>query len=965
VILGGGVGALTAAWAITSTPNWRNRFEISIYQEGWLLGGKGASVRGEHDRIEEHGLHIWMGFYHSAFRVMREVYDSLGRPQDAPQATWREAFAKHGTISLTERIDEEWRIWHLEGLTDDGEPGEGPPPSPADYVRRAVELASSLFGQWVRDSARDSAPPRGAAAMRVLPRLERLFALASRAALAGSFPRVARLLRDAARMSRSVLRTVLDEDTARRLFICLDLAATSLAGAIDDGLTAPGADHTVIDDWEFRDWLRHHGASEETIDSALIRGFYNLAFSHHAGAGAGTAIIGIMRMCLGWRGAIYYKMTAGMGETVFAPLYLALRRRGVRFAFFHRVRELGVSADGRRVDRIELGRQATVLGRVYEPLIDVKGLPCWPPAPRYEQLEEGEALRAHGHRFASLRDDWPDRERLTLREGEDFDRIILGISHGSLASITGPLAARSPDWRAMLDGVRTTGTLATQLWFRRDLRGLGWTRSPPVLGAYAQPFDTWADLSHLLPLESWPRDADVRHVAYLCGALDEPLGRPLPHEEAQRAAWQRSVTWLRDHGAGLFTGCALPNGAFDWGTLHDPEGRSGEARLRAQYLRANSEGSDRYVLCAAGTTRHRLPADESGFDNLLLAGDWTRTGLDAGCVEAATMSGLQAGRAVIGEPIRIPGEAPLFRSRRYQGNAGWTLPRYVDRPDEVALRSPYVMTGVKLRAWPVRADRGAAQRLVDRYLNHTSDGALDVRVIGNRVFVVAAFLGSVQSGDPSHRQRGAMSESDVGVWVPVSWRHGSRRRQGWYLPWIFVDNTPATTSGREVFGFPKSAGIFDVRHDSNGLAELAIRCPVMPERGAQAYGAVDTVLHAARLGYDQRSRVVQLPGRRWLPDRVPMIFLKQFRDIASTEHACYQAVVSCESQPTAVRAWGIDLSPWRLTWTAAESHPVAAELGMPRSLELSRSLTAEFDFEIGAGSVLFERGADGRAAPNA
>ena len=41
-------------------------------------------------------------------------------------------------------------------------------------------------------------------------------------------------------------------------------------------------------------------------------------------------------------------MRAGMGETVIAPLYEVLRRRGVRFEFFHRVERLELSADQRQ-----------------------------------------------------------------------------------------------------------------------------------------------------------------------------------------------------------------------------------------------------------------------------------------------------------------------------------------------------------------------------------------------------------------------------------------------------------------------------------------------------------------------------------------------------------------------------------------------------------------------------------------
>ena len=72
VILGGGASSLTAAYALTNAADWRSRYEsITVYQLGWRLGGKGASGRGEHDRIEEHGLHIWMGWYHNAFAMMR------------------------------------------------------------------------------------------------------------------------------------------------------------------------------------------------------------------------------------------------------------------------------------------------------------------------------------------------------------------------------------------------------------------------------------------------------------------------------------------------------------------------------------------------------------------------------------------------------------------------------------------------------------------------------------------------------------------------------------------------------------------------------------------------------------------------------------------------------------------------------------------------------------------------------
>ena len=64
-------------------------------------------------------------------------------------------------------------------------------------------------------------------------------------------------------------------------------------------------------------------------------------------------------------------------------------------------------------------------------------------------------------------------------------------------------------------------------------------------------------------------------------------------------------------------------------------------------MSVNIDPSDRYVQSVPGTDRYRLRSDESGYDNLVLAGDWTDSGFNAGCIEAA-VSGLQAANALLG-----------------------------------------------------------------------------------------------------------------------------------------------------------------------------------------------------------------------------------------------------------------------------------------------------------------------------
>src|SRR5262245_23201071 len=95
LILGGGTAGLTAAWRLSES-GWRGHFsEITVLERGHRLGGKGASSRGRHGRIEEHGLHVWLGYYDNAFRVMRECYAELDRERTDPHCpirTWRDAF---------------------------------------------------------------------------------------------------------------------------------------------------------------------------------------------------------------------------------------------------------------------------------------------------------------------------------------------------------------------------------------------------------------------------------------------------------------------------------------------------------------------------------------------------------------------------------------------------------------------------------------------------------------------------------------------------------------------------------------------------------------------------------------------------------------------------------------------------------------------------------------------------------
>jgi hypothetical protein len=107
----------------------------------------------------------------------------------------------------------------------------------------------------------------------------------------------------------------------------------------------------------------------------------------------------------------------------------------------------------------------------------------------------------------------------------------------------------------------------------------------------------------------------------------------------------------------LWPKAVAKNGAFRWGLLVSeldgtPEGTHihGEQRFDTQFWTANVNPSERYSLSLPGTIQYRISPLDMTFDNLTIAGDWTQSGLDSGCIESAFMSGKLAAHALSGSP---------------------------------------------------------------------------------------------------------------------------------------------------------------------------------------------------------------------------------------------------------------------------------------------------------------------------
>jgi uncharacterized protein with NAD-binding domain and iron-sulfur cluster len=709
-ILGGGVGAMTAAYYL-SGPGWRDRFEsITVFQLGWRLGGKGASGRGANARIEEHGLHVWFGFYENAFRLLSGCYEELGRPSTAPLADIEHAFEPASLFVVMEERPEGWTPWAASVPTNELHPWDPGPrrlPTASEYLKLALVGARDAIRAGIARhhsvpglvlAPVDDATIAPVLRIRPLPasfgwsemirRSSRVWGrlrpqlllvvqlfLAAAVALAEWLDAdpsrhrrlqhrgLLRLVDGAARtLQRHMEHAESSSDVNRRSLLVADLLLSCVRGALRDGLVGHPSGFDAIDHLDFRRWLLRSGARPETVRSGFVKAIaYDSVFAYRDGVpsapaiSAATALRGLARLFFTYRGAVAWKMQAGMGDVVFGPLFDVLQERGVRFEFFHRVDAVRLSEDGKRVASIEIGVQADVLDQAkgYCPLVDIGGLPCWPAEPDISQLRiEGEPPSAAD--FESFWSTRPDARSIVLHDGVDFDIAVLGISLGALPFLCGDLIARDERWARMVEGIPTIQTEAFQLWLRTDLDELGCSWREGTVSGYVEPFDTYADMSHLIEREAW--SGEVRGIAYFCSAMRTPPGAvprgdPTYPESQARTVYEAAQRFLDRDAPSLWPrGCHRYPAGFRWEHLADPSGASGTDRLRSQFFRANIDPSERYVLSVPGSAKLRLHPGDSGFENLFLAGDWTENGLNVGCVEAAVTSGMLAANAICGVP---------------------------------------------------------------------------------------------------------------------------------------------------------------------------------------------------------------------------------------------------------------------------------------------------------------------------
>ncbi len=693
VILGAGPAGLAAAYGLSANQRLRDRYDVTIYQAGWRAGGKCASGRaGPENRIVQNGTHYLFGCYDSTLAVMRNAYAELGQTGVNDFGDYDKSLLPRDMLALKHRFRGKWRLWPIPLPSNTSVPGlDTGNLRPVDYLSMFLQmLVTFVLGANLGHKLRPSSPfdtdrPMALRAIYAVVwpvllvvswaiwALSLLFThlVADLLWLCGDrhYLSVAKLLSGLRAINRGLLQRPAQRIwTLFQVFTSFDFACTVGIGLLRDKVPALGL--SAIENDEFTAWLAKHGAAEQTLAAPFVSTWYDAVAAYEDGdpakpnLSAGVSMMAIYRALLTFKGHFAFQMRAEVGDTFVGPVYECLRRRGVKFRFFHRVWDI-IPGDGDLINEISIEQQVALTSgdpESYAPFITVGGLKVWPEAPNWDQLDLPPDQRPAD--LDSFYTTWRGQTLPPLRRGRDFDALVLAMPVASLPTSCSRILERSEKWRDMVKNLPGVESQTMRLYFDATLQDLGWNLPTPILSSYAMPFATWEDNGHLAEVETWPAGKAPKSIATLFGPLPAPHLSP-PHTDTgypqtqNDVVTQNTLNFLQNDIGGIWPGATAPSdpNAIDWAKLVDLHGNpTGPARMNFQYLRANCGPLQRYTVAQAGTAKHRLPSDNSQFSNMMLAGDWTQNHYLIGSVEGAIMSGLQASRKICGYPEIVPGE---------------------------------------------------------------------------------------------------------------------------------------------------------------------------------------------------------------------------------------------------------------------------------------------------------------------
>jgi hypothetical protein len=342
-------------------------------------------------------------------------------------------------------------------------------------------------------------------------------------------------------------------------------------------------------------------------------------------------------------------------------------------------------------------------------------------------------------------------------------------------------------------------------------------------------------------------------------------------------------------------------------------------------------------------------------------------------------------------------------------------PPFISIGGELQYHLPYDSSTNRIYGFLFKSPGGEAgdgnaqlQRMVDAAFNQREDRKWDYLAVGSHFGLVCARCDKLYSLDPEYRKRGWMKEYNfcLTILTAATTRGPNPKveRLAYYMPYLFVDNQFSLATGREVIGFHKNIGSFEMPEDEGpwdhfGLSTFGMKKfspeteaknqPLMSldrDAGAAESGAAPVAIELDALFHEIANRIAGKGGDKASHEAQPkahiglglivnilkhlanhdspLVFLKQFRDVEDSSNACYQAINEMNTKIENFKGAGILPGPYHMTLHHMDSHPIDTDFGVPaEGLEAELAFYMDYGFRSEEPRIIQEWVTHGHARP--
>ena len=314
---------------------------------------------------------------------------------------------------------------------------------------------------------------------------------------------------------------------------------------------------------------------------------------------------------------------------------------------------------------------------------------------------------------------------------------------------------------------------------------------------------------------------------------------------------------------------------------------------------------------------------------------------------------------------------------------------YLPRPDLQTLPLPYMIERSRTAAFAVKTAAGAIQRLLDVSLNAAATSAGQrltqrFKPLFNLDYALFTFihypdLHAAQTALPPAQRWGYFDYEEFAVVLLLEDTRASGLGSCWYVPMILLNKCLPLILGREIYGFPKMSGAFDVqplfgddwlvgarlgnlrvgvegfaRRDPRLAAQTVPVANVSLKAGLPA--PFSTIVHALD-PFDLRGFVESLAPpdhfdlaafrllKTFVGGLLPGVFLKEFPGVDTVSPAAYRRLLKADFVPTEIRSLSYLLAD--VTAFDPASYPLASTFGIaPGRAGLASGIFAELSWVL-------------------